>query len=254
MRLHVFLVIDENRYQSGKEMCLEVLRQGAVPHVVCRSLALNEELISLGVDSRLVALNSLSQARNILIRDCESEIRDEDLVVFCDDDGFWPPNFVERIDKVLSSGEMWALIPYSADLDEMTNKRFPSKRIILTPRKICDLASSLGLLMVGEALKGVGNFNENFGVGTLIPIGEDTDFALRLHREFGKGFYTPYVWQCHPVGNERSPERIAASIFFLYFQMRKFPILFISFAKSLRHIFSNRVVRKSVLSILRNLV
>lgn len=144
---------------------------------------------------------SLSKARNelleIIIRD--KSIHESAIFAFVDDDGFLPLDFNRRIQDAFGENPPWLIGSFGPSVYEIDIFRFPREEIKgLKTNQIRRIASSVGLYVRFDILKLAGRFDENLGVGSRIPTGEDTEFSFRLSRLTGYAAYSPVLFQIHP--------------------------------------------------------
>jgi hypothetical protein len=152
----------------------------------------------------------LSELRNLVLSYLlRSELLDDaDVVAFCDDDGRWPIGHGNVIGQVFGDDAIdWVLGGYAASLDSIDRSRFPDCREVLTARKVADRASSVGIYARVRAIREVGRFRVDLGVGTRIPVGEDTDYAWRLLGR-GRGVYDSRLMSLHRYESRRPAHRV----------------------------------------------
>lgn len=231
MKIHCLLTIGEDRIDSGLNMIASALEDGVHVHVAWRFTPPNHGIKSSSLHEMSIGPASLSVARNILLRSLAEnpEVSNADVVCLGDDDGEWSSGSASRIQEVFRGGLPWALGLYTPKNQPPDAKRFPPTPEELTVRQLCDRASSLGIYVTVQTLSKVGSFDERLGVGTSLPIGEDTDYALRLRKQTGRAPYRPQLQQFHAYSAGGRPSyRLVPSLQFLIYQSKRNPILVLS--------------------------
>jgi hypothetical protein len=225
IRVHCLLTIGPDRVDTGLNLINSANQQGILIHVLwrenCRPLALDFELATdIETDFNV----SLSKARNILLKELllNGKADDSDVIFLGDDDGSFPPDLAQNIyGSFEDSSLLWALGRYAPSQREINIKRFPNQeKVALGQRESLRMASSLGIYARLSLIKSVGFFDEMLGIGTSIPVGEDTDYVLRLVNASGRARYLPTLLQFHPYKPE-SKDLVAARIKFLAYLKNK---------------------------------
>lgn len=122
----------------------------------------------------------LSIARNRMIEQAlEADVPDDALVMFPDDDAWYPAGTLEHIARQFAG---------RADLDlwfcrygEQARFHGDVKEVVPGFQDVLSYASSNTIAVSGRALKQLGGFDERLGLGTPLRSGEDTDFAIRAY-------------------------------------------------------------------------
>jgi GT2 family glycosyltransferase len=78
------------------------------------------------------------------------------------------------------------------------------------------MASSLGVFVRYGILKNVGYFNTQLGKGARIPIGEDTEYVMRLRDCSTKYQYSPELIQIHAYHKKLKNEKLTSFRFLVY--------------------------------------
>lgn len=241
MAIFAILTIGQDRMQSGIRCINSLLEDGVKVAVLWRDEASKIQLGQHDVILELWAERSgLSTARNKLLSELllKNILENNDIVCFADDDGLWPSGMAHTVQSIFETGIPWALGTYGASEGSVDRNRFPTVTEDLSIRKICDRASSLGLYFRVDALKRVGKFAEDLGVGSALPVAEDTEYALRARRVLGCAPYRHQLVQIHAYASKRRPDRIAPSLAFLARYSLTYPIILIPLAKgTFKHLF-----------------
>lgn len=144
-----------------------------------------------------VGFRGLSRARNAGLALARGEI-----VAFPDDDCWYPPDLLERIDAFFSSRpECHGVCGRSEDGQGRPNQiPWPAQPAVLSSRSVWKCAISYTVFLRADAVRSVGMFDESLGVGAGTPwgSGEETDFLLRA---LAHGYclrYEPSYSVCHP--------------------------------------------------------
>lgn len=170
---------------------------------------------------------SLSKARNILLRDINQELQEsvelenELVIFFLDDDQQVTIEQLSLIKQFGMTDQMNCIIgAYQPINGVMNRKRFPIYPIIKCSRKdLLRMASSATLYFKASQIHPAPYFDENLGVGAVIGVGEDTEYALRLLNYFKRISYLPSVVTFHPYKTQKYP--IDLKFTFLVYLSRK---------------------------------
>ncbi|MEL6978599.1 MAG: glycosyltransferase family A protein [Pseudomonadota bacterium] len=121
---------------------------------------------------------SLSKARNRLLAQHLAAVDDEDIVAFPDDDAWYPPGFVAHLRALFEERPTldFYFCHYASEPDAAQSSRSVEPDV----GQVLRFASSNTIFARGGAVRAVGGFDEDLGVGAPLGGGEDTDFALRL--------------------------------------------------------------------------
>lgn len=197
---------------------------------------------------------SLSFGRNLLLSKIltDNSISDAEVICFADDDGVWPTNLPNAINSVFSEPINWALGIYGP-LKGVNRVRFPiCADDNLKNKELLERGSSLGIYARVGLVRSVGNFDEELGLGSSIPIGEDLDFILRLEKISHESPYRPSLRQIHEYSSVESTERMISSLQFYCLMRTKGFRLTLPF---IRRVFSlyikNVITLKEVFGFLR---
>jgi hypothetical protein len=116
----------------------------------------------------------LSKARNLLLE--RIEIAEDDLILFPDDDCWYPAQFISCIASLIREKKpdlaVWRFSIKAQVPSELRFTRMSGAQALRT-------ACSIAFVIRGAILNRIGPFDENLGLGTEIGGGEDTDYAFR---------------------------------------------------------------------------
>jgi len=113
-------------------------------------------------------------------------------LLFFDDDAILPKNFFEKIEIPLKENQEKEMIFYGKVLN-LENGSSYLKRSIPTPYLHLwnfDSVCSIALIFNKKAIKKIGKFDENFGVGSKFGAGEEGDMIIRALK---KGIKIKYL-------------------------------------------------------------
>lgn len=155
-------------------------------------------------DISILGTNSLSAARNVILKDVSSEY-----LLFLDDDCIITPSFIKLLSKALTKampdlfgGPILLQPQASISMFERYRRSFarPSFR-------------QLGVYLCGGNIgvrtqwaKKIGGFNERLGLGTRMSYGEDTELMLRAMASGAKIAFLSRLFVYHPVKSKDMSE------------------------------------------------
>ncbi len=152
---------------------------------------------------RLVHLHSapgLSRARNVGIEAASGEI-----VVFPDDDCWYPEDLLQRVDGWFREHADYSLLSICAK-DEKGNEvssRWPRHSCELDRRSALLSCTSFCLFVRRRTLIAAEGFDPRLGLGSGTRFGsaEDVDLALRVLAQGARGWFEKSIWAGHPAKN-----------------------------------------------------
>ncbi len=223
--MHCLVTIGPDRLDTGLVLLESGIQQGILMHVLWRENCKPGNLaFCLETDLQIDSSLPLSKARNLLLRELfeSGKVNDSDVVFLGDDDGVFPLNLKENIDKVfMDINVSWALGRYTPSMTSVNLARFPNYQIdSLSQTQILRMASSLGIYSRIGLMKIVGFFDENIGIGTDVLVGEDTDYVFRLKKASRQAIYYPNLVQFHPY-KLSSKDLVVARVKFLAYLKTK---------------------------------
>jgi hypothetical protein len=120
---------------------------------------------------------SLSAARNVLLTSLAGEPLQGTVLAFPDDDAWYPPGLIEHV---------LGRFAHDTDLDLWICRYgsvpvAPQVRLAASPSfsQMLRHASSNTIFLRADVMERITGFSEELGLGTCIPGGEDTEFAIR---------------------------------------------------------------------------
>lgn len=164
------------------------------------------------VDSVVVeSARGLSRARNSGMR-----LADGDVFGFPDDDCWYSPGTLRRVVHRFSEDPQLSILCGRVMTPSGPMLKYPSGGWI-NRRNVWRTAVSPGLFVRASAVRSIGSFNEDLGVGagTLAGSGEETEFVLRGLSLGMKALYDPLLHVAHP-SPESVPNRLSADLGFRY--------------------------------------
>lgn len=227
--IHCVLIVGLNRFESGVKMIKSAKNPNVKLHIVWRGYSTIPNLGKLTKASFQTALSecSLSMGRNLMLSKILSDesVSDNDVICFADDDGEWPSNLPKEIEIVFSQSINWALGIYGP-IEGVNRARFPfCSHDYLDHNAILERGSSLGIYARVGLVRKAGYFDEELGLGSRIPVGEDLDFILRLKRISREAPYRPSICQIHEYSSVDSKERMISSLhFYCYMKTKGLPL------------------------------
>lgn len=134
----------------------------------------------------------LSQARNLLISNCQ--IEESAYYMFPDDDSTFDISFFDNFERNVCGN---TLISVKASQDKVSYfVKMPDRRY---SRKIdYHYAISVNMIITGKTLLQVGKFDEELGVGNYYGSGEDNDFFIRCNA-IEPFTFSNELWNYHPL-------------------------------------------------------
>ena len=165
-------------------------REGRLLHLLLCQRASIQDAEEIGNRFKFVEAHasaervSLSHARNLLLssKRAASELKEDGIVGFPDDDAWYPAGFLENLLAALEKEKApfffcrYGSAPQSWTSEHLSQLRFASLREVVAH------ASSNTIFLRTSLARAVGAFDENLGIGTSIKSGEDTDYAIRAFR------------------------------------------------------------------------
>lgn len=135
----------------------------------------------------------LSRARNNGMRRAKGRV-----LAFPDDDCWYAPDLLERVAKVFERDPELVVLSGTYSEPGRWNPRFRRQPARLNLWNIFSCVSAVTVFVRHEAVRGI-EFNENIGVGTNLPAGEEMEFVIRMLTRGYKGLYAPSMVVFHQV-------------------------------------------------------
>jgi glycosyltransferase involved in cell wall biosynthesis len=129
-----------------------------------------------------------------------------DAVAFPDDDAAYPDGLLGRVAGRLGAEAPIVCGPYAPAVDRVDRRRFPSRAVGLTPRRVMRVVSSNNVFFDAAVVRAVGDFDERLGLGAPYGAGEDSDYLLRAIGQGFPGVYRPDLIVLHPYKAHRVAE------------------------------------------------
>lgn len=184
---------------------LESVRSDKVGVVlVLRSLDEDDHRLALSFEGMIAVVQveraALSDARNLALNwIAQNKPGDNPIVAFPDADCTYPPDFLEQVTaRLRDTGEDFLLGCYGPGLSQVDRSRFAPDEKEVDHQVVLRQASSVTIFIRLNALRRIGLFNPQLGVGTTISAGEDLDYLLRMVRSGLSGTYYPDLCVHHP--------------------------------------------------------
>ena len=140
-----------------------------------------DELLAGFTDQPIKHLSSalgLSHARNVGLAAAGG-----DIVAFPDDDCWYPPDLVDRVESIFSAEPGLSMVTgRTVDETGMTSvSPHQGESAAVTRANVFQIGNSNGLFVQRSLAQAIGGFDEMLGVGAASPYqsGEETDFVLR---------------------------------------------------------------------------
>jgi GT2 family glycosyltransferase len=139
--------------------------------------------------------NNSSRARNDGLPPCRGEI-----IGFPDDDCVYPPTVLAQVDAAFRADPELALLSGPAITPEgkLGSGRWHPNSGIISIRNVWTTVIGFNLFISAEALRRAGSFDELLGVNAKFGSCEETDLAIRVVQNGGKGFYDMALRVIHP--------------------------------------------------------
>jgi glycosyltransferase involved in cell wall biosynthesis len=155
----------------------------------------------------LTSATGLSRARNVGMQKATG-----DIVVFPDDDCWYPEDLLERVNFYFEKQPEIEGISGSTVGDSYMDRTSG----LITPFNVWKRAISYGIFLRCKAVQAVGDFDETLGVGagTIWGSGEETDYLIRILNAGYQLYYDPLLEVHHPgpvqatQGNNFSLEKV----------------------------------------------
>ncbi|MGC2400216.1 MAG: glycosyltransferase family A protein [Acidobacteriaceae bacterium] len=133
------------------------------------------------------------------------------IIGFPDDDCWYPANLLEQIKEWFDHHAECQFLCCSMrdETGREVAARWPLRSQRLDSNSVLQAAASASLFIRREALRQVGGFDEQIGLGAVTPFqsGEDTDLAIRCLRAGGNGWFEKSLYVHHP---RRDIDRVTA--------------------------------------------
>jgi glycosyltransferase involved in cell wall biosynthesis len=177
-----------------------------------RVKVLLDQTVHLTRYTHICSPRGLSRARNAGLAIAKGEI-----IGFPDDDSWFPEGVLPQIKAWFESHPAYHLL--CCTLRDETGAevaaRWPGFSQPLDRNGILRAAVSASLFLRADAIRQIGGFDEQIGLGseTLFQSGEDTDLALRCLDAGGKAWFEKELHVCHP---RREPAHVSSRRGFAY--------------------------------------
>jgi glycosyltransferase involved in cell wall biosynthesis len=222
--------------QEGAEIELIVVAQGNFSEI---RQVVNEfkEMISI----KLIETNEkgLSRARNIGLKYIKGSI-----VVFPDDDCWYPANIFEKIKSNIESSQISTFQIFDSERNELFKEYSTVKdehRSIFKSFKVSSIEIFVNVTELD--FKNIA-FDENFGLGAKYPSGEENNLLIDLIKKNYKINYYPEVVVFHPITEkEFNQNELFVKGAFLRRNFNLFFCIFlgIGFVLRKRHLINNKI-------------
>jgi glycosyltransferase involved in cell wall biosynthesis len=146
--------------------------------------------------TRLTSEIGLSRGRNVGLAAREGE-----LVAFADDDCWYPPDLLARVEEELRRHPEWDGVTGRVVDEEgrPSVARWSKRAGRVTRANVWTSGVAVSIYLRGYVVDRVGPFDETLGVGAGTPwgSGEETDYLLRALEEGFELHYDPTLVSCH---------------------------------------------------------
>lgn len=155
----------------------------------------NESIELLDIKYRHSSEVGLSKARNVGLNIAAAEI-----IAFPDDDCWYGSKILSYANELLENNKNCSYISGQYSEPNVVNSSFSQVERKLHGIYAIDGCSSVTLFIRQSKVKELLlRFDENLGAGTALPIGEETDFMLRLSLAGAIGIYEPRLVIFHKI-------------------------------------------------------
>ena len=154
--------------------------------------------------------NSLSGSRNIALKEATGKY-----IILLDDDASLDDNYFENLDLLISEYPNYDIIG-SRILCNETKKRYSRRhidKVIKISNRNFDVLLSSGLIIKRKVFDNIGGFDEKFGVGSIWPACEESDFIIRAFKVHHKILYHPLNVTRHPAISTIKPRFLIMKYF-----------------------------------------
>ena len=139
----------------------------------------------------------LSRARNIALKNIGSEHKDR-LLIFSDDDNWYPAGSLKEAGSVLrKNNSPICIFQYFDEKRGQYPKQYSQKPHFISYLDILHISSIEIVIDLNKVDKELIQFNEELGVGTKIPSGEENELIIRLKKQGFKIYYYPFIISYH---------------------------------------------------------
>lgn len=160
----------------------------------------------------LRSAKGLSRARNVGLRQITG-----DLVVFPDDDCWYPDDLLRQVVEVFDQHKtLDGVTGRSADeIGRISQGNFPSKMQWVDLESVWHCGISYTIFLRRATVERVGAFDESLGIGAGTPwgAGEETDFLVRALQDGAVMLYDPAVTVHHPTKTDAIDEQLLKRAF-----------------------------------------
>lgn len=147
----------------------------------------------------------LSRARNIGLKYVHG-----DIIAFPDDDCEYPVHLLSLVFNILKNEKYPILLGTYVDKKNGDRAINIGERVLTYNHPDVSGVCSVGIFINTKIIsKKSISFDENIGVGTDLPGGEDTELLIRLLREKNRALFLPTVYVFHPVSRENTQPAIS---------------------------------------------
>ena len=174
-----------------------------------------------------VAELSLSESRNLGLQYlAERDPASDGIVAFPDDDCWYVEDTLANVAEAFATHPDLPAVSgrYGPSRELLDRDRFPDAPEELTVRKAIKRVSSVTIFIRLENVMRLGGFNPQFGTGTALLAGEDTDYVLRMLEAGLTITYRPEIIVGHPY-KERPSSFKSPYVLILASHIRRMPRL-----------------------------
>ncbi len=145
----------------------------------------------------LYSEKGLSKARNVGLKHITG-----DIIAFPDDDCWYPPVLLERVQQWFSVNTTFSGLT-GRSIDEngnMSMQRWSQEAGIITKKNVWIRATSYTIFLRKDVIESVSGFDEQLGVGSGTPWGsaEEVDFLIRTLNKGLSIYYNNEIFAYHP--------------------------------------------------------
>jgi hypothetical protein len=181
------------------DLSMYLLLQNTTPHIAAALLPAIPGFVTVSIIPEVV---SVSAARNQLLKAVDSEkLNEASVVLFPDDDCWYPDGFLEAVHRRFQHDEELDL--WFCTYDTKTMRMDRSSERPADAHRVIRHACSITMAIRGSVVKANGGFDEDIGVGARFKGGEDTMFALSALQKSRRAVYCEGAL----VGHKRDSER-----------------------------------------------
>ena len=140
----------------------------------------------------------LSRARNIALKNVDKTAKNG-LLIFSDDDNWYPNGSLLKTKEIVEKNNFpISVFQYYDEKKEVYPKHYPSNPYEMSYLDILHVSSIEIVIDLNKLDINSISFDEEIGVGTSIPSGEENEMLIRLKKKGNRIYYYPFIISYHP--------------------------------------------------------